>query len=87
MSLIRDSIKCLILDAPFSDSYNMVKNIIVNHAGFGNMMAAIILYFFRSSIRSSCNYDVLGANKPLLKTQMIKTPTIFLIGEDDDLIN
>lgn len=79
-------IKCAIFDAPFTDSYKMIKNIIVQ-AGFSNFFAKIILFFFRRSIKSSCKFDVIGDNKPCKKVSMIETPAIFMIGDKDELID
>lgn len=31
-------------------------------------------------------YDVLGKNKPELKTPLIKIPCYFMIGENDDVV-
>jgi len=56
---IRSSIKSVILDAPFTDCYIMIKKII-RELGFSNWLTKIVLYFFRGSIKSHCKFDVIG---------------------------
>lgn len=73
-------IKSAVLDAPFTDSYQMIKTVIIE-AGFQEWIAKTILYFFTSSIKKACNYDVVGNNKPLIKVILITTPVVMLLGD------
>lgn len=45
----------------------MLKNIIVNEAGYSNVSAKLVLYFFRNSIWNNLKYDVVGNNRPFKK--------------------
>ena len=37
------------------------------------------------SVKNVLGFDVLGENKPYKKTEMIKIPGLFFIGEKDDI--
>lgn len=80
INLKRKIIDSVVLDAPFTDSYQMIKTIIIG-GGFKEWMAKTILYFFESSIKSACSYDVIGNNVPLKKVSLIQTPVVFLLGD------
>lgn len=55
------------MDAPFKDCHEMLKNIIVNEAGYSTFSAKLVLYFFRNSIWNNLKYDVVGNNRPYKK--------------------
>ena len=59
--------KFVVLDAPFKDCHEMLKNIIVNEAGYSAFSAKVVLYFFRNSIWNNVKYDVVGNNRPFKK--------------------
>ena len=84
---LKSLIKCIVLDSPFPDSYKMIKGILKNQSNISSIIAKIMLFPVRRSIRNSTGYDVLGLNKPEKKVELLKFPGIFLIGELDDLID
>ena len=87
ISNLKNIIKCIVLDSPFTDSYKMIKGILKNQSKISNIVAKMMLFPVRRSIKNSVGYDVLGLNKPEKKVELINFPGIFLIGELDELIN
>ena len=56
-------------------------------ANLSNVTANMVLFFFRRSIKNNIKYDVIGNNKPINWVHCIECPSLFLIGEEDDLID
>ena len=81
----KEKVKFAVVDAPFKNCYEMLKNIIVNEAGYSAFSAKLVLYFFRNSIWNNLRYDVVGNNRPCKKVQHLNTPVLFLAGDQDAL--
>lgn len=45
------------------------------------------MFFFTSSIKNACNYDVIGKNVPKKKVSLIWTPAVLLLGDSDDMVD
>ena len=51
------------------------------------MLANLALFPMKLSVKSVLGFDVLGGNKPELKTSIITIPAMYMIGDSDILIN
>lgn len=76
----------IVLDSPFTEAYRMIHDILLNR-GHNYYVSKMMLLPVSNSLLSNIGYDVLGENKPIKKVDKILTPSYFMIGEHDDLIN
>lgn len=84
---ISKRIKGLILDSPFTDSYDMVLDVMKNNMNIPKSLGQVILLPVSSSIKNNVKFDVLENNKPLKLASKLDLPACFMIGEKDVLID
>jgi hypothetical protein len=77
----------IVLDSPFTCSHRLVHEIMTTNMGVSSFTATTALFFVSRTIRSNVHFDVLGNNKPIDRVHSLRLPTLFLIGDNDTMIN
>lgn len=75
----------VVIDSSFTDAYAMVRDLLIRK-GTAPLLATMMLFPAKMSIRAALGRDVLGANRPGELAAKMRTPACFLIGGKDTLI-
>lgn len=59
----------------------MITEILMRNYGLNKTVAKMAIFPVRLQIKSQLNFDVLGRNKPGVKSELIQKPALFMIGE------
>lgn len=84
---IMKKIRAVVLDSPFADSYRMVLDVMKNNMNIPSTLGKVILLPVQNSIKNNVKFDVLSDNKPVKMCQKLTVPALFMIGENDTLVN
>ena len=77
----------LIFDSPFTNSHKMIKDLMTKSMKISSFVSKIVLAVAGKSIKNHVKYDVLGQNKPIDIIKFIKFPALFMIGENDAMVD
>ena len=79
-------IKGIILDSPFPYAKTFVTNLLKSHLKANTFTTSIILLYMKNTLKLKIGKDIITDNDPINIAEFINVPAIFLIGDNDTLI-
>lgn len=83
----KELVKAVVIDSSFVSAEKMVKDLMKKRMKTSGLLTSLAFMYLKNSVKSHTKVDVLGKNNPGKLARFLHTPAVFMVGDQDDLVD